>query len=97
MVSQYMSRPETHVIHDIFMYYMGFTFTDGGAQQELPALDCQVVVDFAQSGQLSRRDLRLEGCGALALGVAGLGTTLNVRDRGGSGRAGRRHLPFGDI
>ena len=67
-----------------FMYYMGFTFTDGGAQQELPALDCQVVVDFAQSGQLSRRDLRLEGCGALALGVAGLGTTLNVRDRGGS-------------
>ena len=56
----------------------------GDAQQELPALDCQVVVDFAQSGQLSRRDLRLEGCGALALGVAGLGTTLNVRDRGGS-------------
>ena len=56
----------------------------GGAQQELPALDCHVVVDFAQSGQLSRRDPRLEGCGALALGVAGHGATLNVRDRAGS-------------
>ena len=52
----------------------------GGAQQELPALDCQVVVDFAQSGQLSRqtRASRAAGCSLLASRGTGPRSTFEI-------------------